>query len=360
MANIAILGAGLLGRLVSLCYANHNVNLFDPKPLMANDHTGMMAAAMLAPTAESVVASERLTQLGEQSLALWPKFLSAFGWQSLFEQRGSVVLAHRADEGALRNFLNHIKPCQQDYIKHLSQPALNDLESEITFSSGHRLFLAGEAHIDNQELYRLASAYIRKNITFVNQAVSIDDDILDSFDLVIDCRGLGAKRQTHSKLRGVRGEVIRVHAPDVSITRPVRLMHPRYPIYIVPKPNNEYVIGATEIESESSSAITVRSTLELLSAAYSVHKSFSEATILSINTGLRPAYIDNEPSISIENKVIQINGLYRHGFMISPAIIAQLSKLIQNRFDLSMQTELVETFSLSESSFLLEDEVYEN
>ena len=50
-------------------------------------------------------------------------------------------------------------------------------------------------------------------------------------------------------LRPVRGEVIRVYAPEVEFSLPVRLMHPRYKLYIAPKINHEYVIGATEIES---------------------------------------------------------------------------------------------------------------
>ena len=68
--------------------------------------------------------------------------------------------------------------------------------------------------------------------------------------------------------------MIRLHAPEVSLRRPVRLMHPRYPLYIAPKPDHVFVIGATEIESEDTSPASVRSTLELLSAAYSLHSGF--------------------------------------------------------------------------------------
>jgi hypothetical protein len=57
-------------------------------------------------------------------------------------------------------------------------------------------------------------------------------------------------------------------------------VHPRYPLYIAPKPGHGvFVIGATEIESEDMSPASVRSTLELLSAAYAVHSGFAEARI---------------------------------------------------------------------------------
>jgi glycine oxidase len=152
--------------------------------------------------------------------------------------------------------------------------------------------------------------------------------LLKSYDYIIDCRGLGAKNTT-CKLRGVRGEVVRLHAPEVSLTRPIRLMHPRYPIYIAPKPNHEYVIGATEIESQDSGPATVRSTLELLSAAYTVHSGFAEARILSIQTGLRPAFSDNRPQVNHEGKVIGINGLYRHGYLLAPSLVAEAVALIK-------------------------------
>ncbi|WP_370661100.1 FAD-dependent oxidoreductase [Psychrosphaera algicola] len=140
-------------------------------------------------------------------------------------------------------------------------------------------------------------------------------------------------------MRGVRGEVVRVRAPEVTLTRPIRLMHPRYPLYIVPKSDDQYVIGATEIESEDNKAPSVRSTLELLSAAYSIHKGFAEAEVIEIQTGLRPTLLDNEPSIIIKSKHIQINGLYRHGYLLTPCLVDQTLRLLEE------QGETIELFS---------------
>ena len=72
-------------------------------------------------------------------------------------------------------------------------------------------------------------------------------------DLVIDCRGLGAKDDLPN-LRGVRGERIVVKSRDVTLTRPVRLLHPRFPLYVVPWGDGLYMIGATVIESEETGA----------------------------------------------------------------------------------------------------------
>jgi glycine oxidase len=66
--------------------------------------------------------------------------------------------------------------------------------------------------------------------------------------------------------------------------------------------------------------------MEVLSAVYTVHSGFAEARILEMATQCRPTLKDNLPEISIDQRphqanVMMVNGLYRHGFMISPAIL---------------------------------------
>ena len=158
---------------------------------------------------------------------------------------------------------------------------------------------------------------------------------------MFDCRGLGA-RSEWPQLRGVRGEVIRLHAPDVTLQRPTRLIHPRYPIYIAPKEDHVFVIGATEIETEDLSPASVRSTLELLSAAYTVHSGFAEARILEITTQARPTLTDNLPAVRLlGERTLQINGLYRHGFLISPAMVDVVMEWVLRR-----TTTLAQQFQL--------------
>ena len=136
--------------------------------------------------------------------------------------------------------------------------------------------------------------------------------------MIIDCRGLGA-RESQPDLRGVKGEMIIVESAEVSLSRPVRLIHPRWPLYIIPRADNRFMIGATSIENESD-GVSVRSALELLSAAYAVHPAFAEARIIEIGSALRPAYPDNLPRIDIAKQRIAVNGLYRHGFLLAPAL----------------------------------------
>lgn len=134
---------------------------------------------------------------------------------------------------------------------------------------------------------------------------------------MIDCRGISA-RDEQPELRGVKGEMILIETNEVQLARPVRLIHPRWPLYVIPREAGLFMLGATSIEAEDT-GVSVRSALELLGAAYTVHPAFGEARILEFGSGLRPAYPDNLPRIGIHGGRISVNGLYRHGFLIAPA-----------------------------------------
>ena len=125
-------------------------------------------------------------------------------------------------------------------------------------------------------------------------------------------------------LRGVRGEVLWLHAPGVRLHRPLRLLHPRHRVYLVPRSGNRIVVGASEIESEDRSPISLRSTVELLAAAHSVIPELAEARIIHSETNLRPALPDNLPLMEISNGITRINGLFRHGWLIAPALLEQV------------------------------------
>jgi len=139
------------------------------------------------------------------------------------------------------------------------------------------------------------------------------------FDLVIDVRGVGARPDV--PVRGVRGEVVWLHAPGVPLQRPVRLLHPRHRVYIVPRPDDVVLIGASEIESEDRSPMSLRSAVELMAAAHSVIPDLAEARILRMDVNLRPALPDHRPEIHIEPGLIRINGLYRHGWLLAPSLV---------------------------------------
>ena len=128
-----------------------------------------------------------------------------------------------------------------------------------------------------------------------------------------------AARDTQTELRGVKGEMIVIETAEVALARPVRMIHPRFSLYVIPRGDGRFMLGATSIESEDT-GVSVRSALELMGAAYAVHPAFGEARIVEFGSGLRPAFPDNLPRIAIDQSRIAVNGLYPHGFLLAPAL----------------------------------------
>src|SRR5688572_11804183 len=103
-ATIGIAGAGLLGRLLAwrLARAGHHVTVFDPaagpEPRFdGRGAAGFSAAGILCPLAESDHASPTVAALGWRSIARWREIAGKLQARPFFAQRGSLLLAHRAD-----------------------------------------------------------------------------------------------------------------------------------------------------------------------------------------------------------------------------------------------------------------------
>ena len=110
-----------------------------------------------------------------------------------------------------------------------------------------------------------------------------------------------------------------LRSDEIRLARPVRLLHPRFPLYVVPRADGLFMLGATQIESDDRRR-SVRSVLELLSAAYALHPAFGEAELVEIGVDARPAFPDNLPRVTRRGDTFHVNGLFRHGFLLAPAL----------------------------------------
>ena len=311
--HVAIVGGGLVGRLLGwrLTEEGFAVELFERESREGKNSSSYVAAAMLAPLSEFPDSESGIWELATESLKAWPAMLDELNVPYGFD--GSVVVAHAQDVSLLTKFGNTLRRANLPGVRDLSSDELAALEPGLAGRFMQGILLQGEGWLDNRALLRALESRCG-DIHFEHAATPTELDA----DVVVDCRG---KDADDPDLRGVRGEVVRVFAPQVSLRRPIRLMHPKYQIYVSPRPDSTYVIGATQIESASSVPMTVRSALELLSAAYTLHAGFAEAEIVEMSVGIRPAYPDNLPRVQWRDDVLSINGLYRHGYLVAPAVI---------------------------------------
>jgi len=304
---VSIIGAGIAGAWQALLFAQagHTVTLHERSDAVMTDATSHWAGGMLAPWCEAEVAEPIISRLGLRSLDLWRAELPDTPFN------GSLVVAHARERADFERFAK-----MTSEHRRLDANNLAELEPSLDGRFRDALFFPGEGHVEPRRvLPKLHERIVAAGGTIrFNSEVDIDN----LYGIVIDCRGLGA-RDVEGELRGVKGEMILIETAEVQLARPVRLIHPRWPLYVIPRENNLFMLGATSIETEDT-GVSVRSALELLSAAYTVHPAFGEARILEFGSGLRPAFPDNLPRITIRDGRIAVNGLYRHGFLLAPAL----------------------------------------
>ena len=307
--SIVVVGAGILGlwQAYVLARAGNRVRLVEESTEPFARSSSRWAAAMIAPECEAEGAPPIVRDLGHEGLALWRAMYPGL------VANGTLVVAPARDAADLARFA---RMTDQHEIADAARIAA--LEPDLSGRFERGLYYSGEAHVDAIKAMNWLLTEIR--------ALGVEVDLGQTWqprgeDVTIDCRGIGSKANLPS-LRGVRGERILIQSRDVTLSRPVRLLHPRQPIYVVPHSEGRFVVGASVIEREDDGPITLKSALDLLGSAYALHPAFGEASILDIGAGIRPSFPDNVPRIIVEDdgRMIRVNGAYRHGFLLAPVL----------------------------------------
>lgn len=321
MSLFSIKGAGVGGLAVAteLVLRGAQVQIFDPAGLPGPHCCSWWAGGMLAPWCEYENADEAVLRLGKRAAGWWSSHTAV-------TCRGTLVVASRRDWPDLRNF------AKRTHGHRAVDGEIGALEPELAgFARG--LFFPREAHLNPRQALADLVSRLRDKGVRIHPTVAPE-----GLGNVIDCTGMAA-RTALPALRGVRGEMLIIRCPDLALSRPIRLLHPRIPLYIVPRGEGIYMLGATMIESQDRKRISARSLLELLSAAYALNPAFGEAEVLETGVDLRPAFPNNLPRISRRGATVFANGLYRHGYLLVPAMAQAVADLVLNNIHSEMVDE---------------------
>jgi len=316
MKKILVKGAGVGGLTAAyeLFTRGADITIAAPDDGFAGS-ASWYAGGMLAPYCERESAEQIIEDMGLEAMKWWDKALPG-----CVTHHGTLVVAPARDTAELDRFSARTKGHEK-----IGANKLGDLEPDLAGHFQQGLFYATEAHLDpRQALEILKNRLEQEGVCFIEPG---EDEA--HYDVIIDATGL-ARLPFDEELRGVRGEMLLVRTSDINLARPIRLLHPRIPLYIVPREDNLFMIGATMIESDSSGPITARSMMELLNAAYTLHPAFAKAEIVEIGVGVRPAYADNLPRVKKTENVISINGFYRHGYLLAPEMAIQAANMALN------------------------------
>jgi len=317
--NVAIVGSGVMGLTAAhkLALRGASVTVYDRRR-EAGRGCSWWAGGMLALWCEMESAEPLIGDLGLESLAYWREYFPNV------INKGSLVVAPPRDTPDLKRFA-----ARTSHFDIIDGPRIAALEPDLAGRFETGLFFKEEAHLDPRNALSFLQERLQKNlgVTFKMDA-DVRPEALDA-SYVLDCRGYEA-RDVLSDLRGVKGEMLIVRSTEISLSRPIRLLHPRIPVYIVPRDDHHFMVGATMIESSDQSRISARSMVELLNATYALHPSFGEAEIIETGTDVRPAFPDNLPRIRRAGNILRLNGLYRHGYLGAPALARRAAEIVMD------------------------------
>ncbi|AZO52262.1 MULTISPECIES: glycine oxidase ThiO [unclassified Mesorhizobium] len=311
---VLVKGAGVAGLTVAfeLAARGATVTVAEMRHGLGGN-ASWFAGGMLAPWCERESAEQPVLDLGRDAADWWDAVLSG-----QVTRAGTLVVAATRDAGELDRFASRTSG-----HRRVDENEIALLEPDLAGRFRRGLLFPNEAHLDPRQ----AMAALHDNLATMGVKFHFGCDArpVSGFARQIDCMGMAA---ADDRLRGVRGEMLILRTPDVSLSRPVRLLHPRFPLYAVPRTDHRFMIGATMIESQSAGPVTARSMMELLGAAHALHPAFGEAEIVETGVGVRPAFPDNLPRVETDGEIIAINGLYRHGFLLAPAMARQAAGLV--------------------------------
>jgi glycine oxidase len=310
-----VIGAGVAGLCAAhaLASAGVEVELVERAP-GPGQGCSRYAGGMIAPWCELESAEPLVAELGREALEFWTRTVP------VATTAGSLVVAPPREPAELHDFARRTAQ-----FERLDASGIAALEPDLAGRFEAALYFPQEAHLDPRAALDALSAKLAALQNAAQHFGAAPSGRRP--DWIVDCRGFSA-RDALPKLRGVKGEMLVLRTTEVALSRPVRMLHPRRPVYVVPRGNGLFMIGATMIENEERARVTARSVVELVNSAFAIHPAFAEAEIVEMGSDLRPAFPDNLPRLTRRGRTLYINGLYRHGFLLAPALARRAAAVI--------------------------------
>jgi glycine oxidase len=215
--DIAVVGGGLLGRCLAwrASRAGASVAIYDAFGPAGVGSAEWAAAGMIAPTSEACETNAQIVAMGRRSLTLWPRWLAELPIPVFYRDTGTLLLWHGEDA-------NEALRCERIFaardalgkVQRVGRAQLEELEPKLRTRFQEALYLAGDAQVDNRELINAVAVTLDESNVDCHWHAAVPEGTLPSAKVVVDCRGMGARRDWPS-VRGVRGEIVRLYAPEI-------------------------------------------------------------------------------------------------------------------------------------------------
>ena len=350
--DVAVLGAGTIGLGVAwrAAQAGLSVVVVDPDQSRGAWHT---AAGMLAPITELHYAESALLRLNLASMTRYPEFVAELhevtGLDTGYRECGTLEIAwDGADLAALRD-LHAFGQGLGLTSSLVSGAELRALEPGLAAGLPGGLLAEDDHQVDPRMLHAaLAAAANAAGVITLAAHGSVevsdgraggvrlsDGSLVPAGQVVVAAGAWSSQPDTGGAavptVRPVKGQTIRLRLPEgMTLSRVVRGSVKGSPIYVVPRPSGEVVVGASSEEAGFDVRPRAGAVYELLRDAQSVLPELGEAELVEVSTGLRPGTADNAPllgSTDVDGLVLA-TGHYRNGILLTPVTADGIGELL--------------------------------
>src|SRR5580693_6735950 len=222
MSRVLVIGGGVAGLCCATTLAERgaHVTLLERSPELGGN-ASWLAGGMLAPFCEGETAPQSVVELGQGAIDWWGARVPGV------TRGGTLVVAPPRDAGEIDRFAARTKA----HVR-VDEARIAELEPDLAGRFRKGLFFADEGHLDPRIALSALIERLRANGGEIR--FGMDGEAPGDTGVLVDCRGWAA-RKALPELRGVRGEMMRIRSREVTLTRAVRFLHPRIPLYIVPR-----------------------------------------------------------------------------------------------------------------------------
>ncbi len=354
---IGIIGGGVAGLFTAyhLVRTGQEVILFDAG--RCGHGCSWDAAGMLAPINELEFQELPLLRAGVASRALYEGVEQELGDIGLVRNGTLEVALVPDDEGYLRRL--HAFQLEQGLpVEWVPGHKIQEYDSFLNRNLPCAIWSPADWQVDNRKLVVKLVEYLRERgaVIYEEEAVQswevIENTAAKSsevtgntavelqtsrrtcqVDRLVVAAGLGkfAKNKLPYKIYPVRGEMISLQVPDSPfLEKTVRIRNSVLGnAYLVPK-SDRILIGATSEEKGLDASNTAGGMLDILRKCYAAVPGIYELNVLESWAGLRPSTLNRLPICDREGEspVFHLNGLYRHGILLSPLLGKAMAELI--------------------------------
>jgi glycine oxidase len=292
---------------------------------------------MLAPVSEADFGEGELLQLGLQSSLRYAAFCAELDDPG-YSACGTLAVARDRDEAEALDRLLVLQRELGLQVDRLLPSKARSLEPALAPAIRLALNVSGDHAIDPRKLVAaLRRAFAGAQRTgratgLVTQGdrvtgVTLQDGTIVADQVVVaagvDVARLDMPKHARVPVRPVKGQVLRLRDPNGPglVSRTIR----GDGVYLVPRGDGRYVLGATMEERGRNTTPTAGGVYELLRDMSEIVPGVLELEIEEIIAGLRPATPDNLPAIgrgALEG-LVWATGHYRNGILLTP-ITAEL------------------------------------